>query len=600
MIYQADIEWDANYDVVVLGFGGAGATAARFAADQDARVLLVDAAPEGHEGGNTRYSAQLLGTGEDFNKMKKYYQQLTAPMSLDEEMIDTYVKGMVAMPEYVSKYLEVEPCSAKDYAPQSRWAFEEFPEYEGSETHDFTTVAKSWFDASLWQILKNQVSKRQSKIDVLYNTPAIELIQNGQTRVIEGVVIERDNKRLNVQAKNGVVLATGGFENNQRMIEDYLGAKKLAPLGTLYNKGDGVRLAQEVGADLWHMHNFESLGLLHGMAFAVPQGERGRLMLGEQNEKVAHGSAFVIGDDGTRYFNEAEENRHGHIKNHGQWKVPINQVHPYLIFDSKKKEELDHDPIIGSYAPYYNQIISASSPAELAEKIEIEPAVLNQTVARFNHACEEHNDSEFHRASTTLQAFTGAEIFAVKLEQTMLNTQGGPRRNVKAEIIDTKGQVIPHLYSAGELGGISANQYQGGGNLAECLIWGKIAGENAAIPKLANEADVASGASVSEKHLNSDLRRETYPTAKNQYIGRSSRGMGDEIVVRVTVDENKNLQEIEVLKQAESADYGQKAIEILPKEMVKQNRTDVDTITGASSTSRGLRDAVNDALSKIK
>lgn len=171
---------------------------------------------------------------------------------------------------------------------------------------------------------------------------------------------------------------------------------------------------------------------------------------------------------------------------------------------------------------------------------------------------------------------------------------------MKAEIIDTKGQVIPHLYSAGELGGISANQYQGGGNLAECLIWGKIAGENAAIPKLANEADVASGASVSEKHLNSDLRRETYPTAKNQYIGRSSRGMGDEIVVRVTVDENKNLQEIEVLKQAESADYGQKAIEILPKEMVKQNRTDVDAITGASSTSRGLRDTVNDALSKIK
>lgn len=49
--------WDAEYDVVVLGFGGAGATAARFAADEGAKVLLVDAAPEGNEGGNTRYSA---------------------------------------------------------------------------------------------------------------------------------------------------------------------------------------------------------------------------------------------------------------------------------------------------------------------------------------------------------------------------------------------------------------------------------------------------------------------------------------------------------------------------------------------------------------
>ena len=84
MIYHKDFAWDANYDVVVLGFGGAGATAARFAADHDAKVLLVDAAPEGHEGGNTRYSAQLIGTGNDFNELKKYYQKLTAPMELDE------------------------------------------------------------------------------------------------------------------------------------------------------------------------------------------------------------------------------------------------------------------------------------------------------------------------------------------------------------------------------------------------------------------------------------------------------------------------------------------------------------------------------------
>lgn len=113
-------------------------------------------------------------------------------------------------------------------------------------------------------------------------------------------------------------MVTGGFENNQRMLEDYLGAKTLVPLGTLYNKGDGVCIAQEFGADLWHMNNFESLGLFNGMAFAVPAGERGRLLYGAKNELVLNGSSFFIGDDGTRYFNEAEENRHGHIKNHGQ------------------------------------------------------------------------------------------------------------------------------------------------------------------------------------------------------------------------------------------------------------------------------------------
>ena len=600
MIYQKNIAWDANYDVVVLGFGGAGATAARFAADHDAKVLLVDAAPEGHEGGNTRYSAQLIGTGNDFNELKKYYQKLTAPMELDEEMIDTYVDGMVHIPEYVSKYLGVNPNSAKEYAPDKSYAFREFPEFPGSESYDFTTVTKHWFDASLWQILKEQVVKRQDKIDVLYSTPAQELIQDPETKKIYGVVIKRDGKLLKVQAKNGVVMTTGGFENNQRMIEDFIGAKRLAPLGTLYNKGDGLRMALEAGADFWHLHNYESLGLLHGMAFAVPAGQRGRLMLGPQNEAVSSGSAFVVGDDGTRYFNEAEENRHGHIKNHGQWKVPLNQEHPYLIFDETKKHELDSDKIIGDYKPYTENVIKADSAAELAGKIGVAPAVLSDTLNRFNQACQKQDDPEFRRDPATLRAFTGNTIYAVRLEQTMLNTQGGPRRNKNAEILDTRGKAIPNLYSAGELGGICANQYQGGNNLAECLIWGKIAGENAAKPKVAATTDAASGATMPEKHLTSDLKHETYETGENQYIGKSTKGMGDEIVVRVTVDKQKNLKNIEVLKQAESDDYGLKAIKTLPAKMVQENTVDVDAVSGASSSSRGLKDAVNDALSKIK
>ena len=599
MIYHKNFAWDANYDVVVLGFGGAGATAARFAADNNAKVLLVDSAPEGHEGGNTRYSAQLIGTGNDFNELKKYYQKLTAPMELDEDMIDTYVQGMVNTPQYVSQYLGVKPNSAKEYAPDKSYAFREFPEFEGSESYDFTTVTKHWFDASLWQILKEQVVKRQDQIDVLYGTPAVELIQDPESKKIYGVVIKRDGKLLKVQAKNGIVMTTGGFENNQRMIEDFIGAKRLAPLGTLYNKGDGLRMAQEVGADFWHLHNFESLGLLHGMAFAVPKGQRGRLMLGAQNKAVSSGSAFVVGDDGTRYFNEAEENRHGHIKNHGQWKVPLNQEHPYLIFDETKKHELDSDKIIGDYKPYTENVIKADSVSELADKIGVAPAVLSDTLNRFNQACQKQDDPEFRRDPATLRAFTGNTIYAVKLEQTMLNTQGGPRRNKNAEILDTRGKAIPNLYSAGELGGICANQYQGGNNLAECLIWGKIAGENAAKPKAAATTDAASGATMPEKHLTSDLKHETYETGENQYIGKSTKGMGDEIVVRVTVDEQKNLKNIEVLKQAESDDYGLKAIKALPAKMVQANTVDVDAVSGASSSSRGLKDAVRDALSKI-
>lgn len=608
--------WHASYDVIVLGFGGAGATAARFAADAGAHVLLVDSAPEGHEGGNTRYSAQLIGTGDNFDDLKKYYQALTEPMHLDEEMINTYVTGMVNTPNYVQKYLGVKPFSwkreKKDDTGFVDSIVREFPEYEGSESYDYTTVTSDFFDAALWRNLREQVMKRLDHIDVLFETPAKKLIQDPESKVIKGVVIQRQQHDLNVQAKNGVVLATGGFENNQKDVEDYLGASKLAPLGTLYNKGDGIKMGREVGADMWHMANYESLGLLHGMAFAVKPGERGRLMIGKQNDLVSHGSVFVIGDDGSRYFNEAEMNRHGHLYNHGQWKVPLNQDHPYLIFDRHQKKRLDKDQIIGSYAPYKENVIKADSIDDLAKKLSVSAKILHRTFKRFNKAADKGKDPEFHRAAKTMAEFAKPPYYAVPLVQTMLNTQGGPRRNVKAEVVDTNGLPIPHLYSAGELGGICANQYQGGGNLAECLIFGKIAGENAAKPKddtknvePNQEPDTMTSASQSTdatlaSDLTNDEENETFTTTDHQFIGENDDGIGGEVVVRITLDDDHQLTNVEVLKQSESEDVGLKAMTDLPKEMVKKHTADVDGVSGASASSNALKAAVKDALEKAK
>ncbi|GAA3009889.1 NAD(P)H-dependent oxidoreductase [Tetragenococcus solitarius] len=606
------IRWDASYDVVVLGFGGAGATAARFAADDGAKVLLVDSAPEGHEGGNTRYAAQLIGSGDDFDGLKKYYKNLTAPMNLDEEMIDTYVEGMVGIPDYLKKYLDVEPVSWRhdDFAGKGVAAsiIAEFPEFPGAQSHDLTTVHEGVFDAALWQNLKQQVAKRSDKIDVLYSTPARKLIQNPVSKVVCGVEIEREHVLRNVKAKNGVVLAMGGFENNQQYIEDFLGAKKLTPLGSTYNKGAGIKMAQEVGADFWHMNNYESLGLLHGMAFAVEEGERGRLMLGAQNQLLSSGSIFAVGDDGSRYFNESEENRHGHIKNHGTWKVPLNQQHPYLVFDQTKKNELDKDSIIGKYEPYQENLLKADSIAQLAQLMGVNASILEKAMVRFEQAAKNKEDAEFHRDPKTLRAFDQGPFYAIQMSQTVLNTQGGPRRNSRSEILNPDGQPIPHLYSAGELGGICANQYQGGGNLAECLIFGKIAGQNAAVPKMEDttvayvegrsERDTQSASSFTFTSDNK-TEEENFTTGKNQYIGRSDAGIGGEVVVRLTSDSKKNIKNVEILKQSESGDVGLEALEKMPKEMVAKNKIDVDAVSGASVSSKALKSAVADALKQV-
>ncbi|MDM8223619.1 FMN-binding protein [Ligilactobacillus salivarius] len=133
---------------------------------------------------------------------------------------------------------------------------------------------------------------------------------------------------------------------------------------------------------------------------------------------------------------------------------------------------------------------------------------------------------------------------------------------------------VPHLYGAGELGGISAGRYQAGENIAECLIFGKIAGLNAARVK------------------------ETYMVGVNQYLGRSNAGVGNEVVVRITVDDDKKLKDIEILKQSETG-IGAQAIESILKEMISKNTYEVDSISGASATSRALKKAVKDAMNKI-
>lgn len=599
------IRWDATYDVIVLGFGGAGATAARFAADDGAKVLLVDSAPEGYEGGNTRVCGQLVCSADDEAAMREYYLAQTAPMELDSEIIDTYVHGLTNMKRYFRDYLGVEePVSAKKtFGALVGSMTPEYPEFPGGETVDMLLVHEGLLDGALWKILHRNVVERSASIDVWYRSPARHLVKAADGRTIAGVQIEREHVLRNIRALNGVVLATGGFENNKRKIQDYIGAPGLAPLGGMFNTGDGIDLAIEAGADLWHMANYESLGLQHGLAFAVGEGERAQLPLFNL-EGFSSGSIVTVGDDGSRYFKEDEPNRHGHIYHHGVWRVPAAQAHPHLVFDQAKYDELVGD----KHADVLARAVTANSLAELAMLIGAEPEILAKTVDSFNFFAAQGIDYEYGRDPGNLRAFGDGPYYAIELRQAMLNTQGGPRRNSRAEILDPSGQPIPHLYGAGELGGICAGQYQGGQNIAECLIFGKIAGQNAATwkPQLASIVPAAAVAEPSSaggrapSAFRSDLSAESEVVlGPNQYLGRSQVGMGSEMIVRVTTDDSGAIADIEIVQQSETAEVAGEALRKLPQQMIALNTFDVDAVSGASVSSKALIQAVRDALSQV-
>ena len=617
MIIDKPIKWDKIYDVVVLGFGGAGASAARFAADNGAKVLLVDKAPEGHEGGNTRYSGQNVGYTPDPEKFRIYYKALAQGFNIDEDVEDTVIDGLSNMKKYFKKYLEVEPFvfgEHPDDNPLTHTADNQttatHPDFPGASSSELMTVHNGMFDSALWTVLRQRVVDRADNIDVWFHSPAVHVLQTPDKTIV-GVQINRKGKIRNIGAKNGVVLSTGGFSNSKIKIQDFIGEQHLAPVGTLYNTGDGIDLAEEAGARLWHMTTYNSAGIVGDLTLPVKEGERSIFQPADIDAKEMYtGSVFTVGDDGTRYCREDIFSIEGWFYDHGQWRTPHAPIKPYVIFDQKQYEKIskiDHVPYQNALK---NFLIKADNLKDLAKKIDVDPETLRETVDKFNSYAENGFDQDFRRDPKTLEIFdTDGPVYALPMVQSIAQTHGGPKRNGKAEIVDPSNNPIPHLYGAGELGSNIVRIYQGGENLADCLIFGKLAGENAAKAKnddkygvFKEDADATTGASVkADSDLGTDLKKDyNFEVGKNQYLGVSSAGMGNDIVVRITVDDDLNLQKVEVLQESESEDYGKRAIKALPKVMVDKNTYDVDAVSGASSSSRAMKEAVKNALDKAK
>ncbi|MCX8721010.1 MULTISPECIES: FAD-binding protein [unclassified Lactobacillus] len=592
MIYDSTLKWDAIYDVIVIGFGGAGAGAARFAADQKAKVLLIDSAPEGQEGGNTRYAGGAFAWSDNFDDLRDYYKQTYYPFKYDPKALDTFVNNVLQMKEYSQKYFGID-AQYTGRRPQG-----EYPEYDHAVTMRSQTMTAGMYNGGFWKLLRKKVYERLDQIDVWFSSPAEYLIQDPASKTILGVQIKRHGIVQNVAAKNGVVLSCGGFENNQDMVQTFLGQGSLAPIGTLYNKGKGIDLAVEAGARLWHMSNYDS----HG--FSLNEGkprEKFAYMINWQS--LFNGSIFVAGDDGTRYYREDEEDRHGYKYNHGNWIMLPNQNHPHIVMDQKQYDQLANDS--SDKAEQIKQLISyadkADSIEELAEKISAPK--LAEAVADFNfQVTETKRDMVLNRKIETMRAFGKGPYYAIAIRHNILHTHGGARRNEKCEVLDMENNVIPHLYEAGELGDIFATKYIGANSIADLLISGKIAGENAAWPKRKMaEVDVVTNASE-----NPDLKSDAHATSAdyeadaNQGIGISENGINDApIVVRVTLDDNK-IAKIETLQEKETPSLGGKAIPVLTKKMLSAQTTDVDAVSGASTTSAAFKEAVNEAIKNAK
>ncbi len=301
-------------------------------------------------------------------------------------------------------------------------------------------------------------------------------------------------------------------------------------------------------------------------------------------------------------IDENGKHRHGHVYSCGVWRTPIANYTPHLIFDATQYQILKDEGYITEEREAV--IKSADSPEALAELIGADPEKLSQTLADFDTFAQAGRDYQFNRAAESMRPFDGGPLYAAEFRPLVLNTQGGPRRNKNAEVVSTQGDPIPHLYSAGELGGITPFQYNSGGNLAECMVFGKIAGTNAAVekdPLPAYEAlKPVDPAIAYEPGAASDAKPEQaadVQLAAGEYVGVGAGGMGGDVTVKVAYADG-TITAVEVVSQSETPEIGGKALETLPAQVVAANSADVDAVSGATLTSTAFMAAVKDAISQ--
>lgn len=586
--FEKTVEWDAEYDVVVVGFGGAGANTAVAAADEGAKVLLLEKAPEAHAGGNSIVCVQIMCAVDDAEGFATYMKSLRGNYEEpSDEVIEVYAQGCAENKDWLVHL----GANEEEITFTQR---SEYPLCEGSDSFQFATVHAMNSDGAAYKLFKDAVIARSDLIDVWYEAPAVKLIQDPATKVVHGVVAEADGRQVNVRARNGVVLTLGGFENSARYQQIYLMHEFWPSLGhALYNTGDGIRMVEEVGAELWNMANQET----NNFEFVEPESLSCTWKFDSQVRGI------LVGADGRRFINEHDcgGKTHGHVNIGGTWFTPCLPDECWQVVDSARFAEGPLYPTWsadGESEMEKGWIVKGDTPQALASALGLDETAgeqLAQTIEDWNGFCEQGRDYAFEVAADYLTPFAEGPFYAVRLHHALVNTQGGGKKNARGEVLAPDGTPIPHLYENGEFGDVWSHLYQASCNLGGGMIFGRISGRNAAAAKDdVMQESVMDGKEAFVPTTAATWEKPVFEAGENQFIGAADGKFGP-IYVRVTKDGDK-ISDVEVLQSWETPFLTDDAIAKVVTSIVESNSPDIDACSGATVTCVALCNAVRNAL----
>ena len=463
--------WDEEADVVIVGFGAAGAAAAIEAHNAGASVCVIE--KSGRGGGSTFRSGGIIymggGTGlqkdlgiEDTPEGMAAYVKAALGPSSDAELQKIFCDSSVELYDWC-----VEQGMVFDGRAEVETHIVEATEgvslhYTGNErAYEYATITEPvprghTPNGGAPGIFEPMETVVEGFTQPHYNTAAHDLVTDETGAVIGVLATDADGNELAVKANKGVVISAGSFAYNDAMIADYNGDYLLcgSRTGNENDLGDGIRMGQKVGAATKSMDRIAALEFMYLY---------GDLAAGVMLDY--HGFRFLCEDW------------------YGSWiGREVMERTPdacFVIIDQPKLDNILTTQYGGHLKPY----AQADSIEELAEAIGLPVDHVVESVERYNQMCANGEDTDYHKSLEYLKAIETGPFYAMYTTPVMTSmfTLGGLKINTKAEVVNYDNEPIPGLYAAGRSSNGIYGEYIGSGSsIADCLIFGRIAGKSAA------------------------------------------------------------------------------------------------------------------------